>query len=178
MKEWMYGYTFFLDLSTSWRWVVSYTLWPLCPSKRALGTHCIGVWVGPRVGMDDVEKRKFLTLPWLELRPLGRSGRSQWQYRLSYPSYASVSPRLGHDLFLPDPFLSINPILNCPVIKRYAVHTHWQWHEATYKNIPSRCALQTAHLQCSCVHQLWTINRTLWSFVELPPSSGIWKCNI
>jgi hypothetical protein len=27
--------------------------------------------VGPRSGLDDVEKRKFLTLPGLELRPLG-----------------------------------------------------------------------------------------------------------
>jgi hypothetical protein len=28
--------------------------------------------VGPRAGLDDIEKRKFLTLPGLELRPLGR----------------------------------------------------------------------------------------------------------
>jgi hypothetical protein len=27
--------------------------------------------VDPRAGLDDVEKRKFLTLPGLELRPLG-----------------------------------------------------------------------------------------------------------
>jgi hypothetical protein len=26
--------------------------------------------VGPRAGLDDLEKRKFLTLPGLELRPL------------------------------------------------------------------------------------------------------------
>jgi hypothetical protein len=26
----------------------------------------------PRVGLDDVQKRKFLTLPGLELRPFGR----------------------------------------------------------------------------------------------------------
>jgi hypothetical protein len=41
--------------------------------------------VGPRVGLEDVEKRKFLTLPGLELRPLGRPARSQSLYRLSYP---------------------------------------------------------------------------------------------
>jgi hypothetical protein len=41
--------------------------------------------VGPRAGMDDVEKRKFLTLPGLEPRPLGRLSRSQSLYRLSYP---------------------------------------------------------------------------------------------
>jgi hypothetical protein len=28
--------------------------------------------VGLRVGLDDLEKRKFLALPGLELRPLGR----------------------------------------------------------------------------------------------------------
>jgi hypothetical protein len=31
--------------------------------------------VGPRAGLDDVEKRKFFTLPELELRPLGRRAR-------------------------------------------------------------------------------------------------------
>jgi hypothetical protein len=41
--------------------------------------------VDPTAGLDDVEKRKFLTLPGLELRPLGRRARSQSLYRLSYP---------------------------------------------------------------------------------------------
>jgi hypothetical protein len=40
--------------------------------------------VGPRAGLDDVERRKFLTLPGLELWHLGRPGRSQWLYRLRY----------------------------------------------------------------------------------------------
>jgi hypothetical protein len=42
--------------------------------------------VDPRAGLDDVEKRKFLTLPALELRPLGRPARSQSLhiYRLRY----------------------------------------------------------------------------------------------
>jgi hypothetical protein len=31
--------------------------------ERAPGTHCIGGWVDPRAGLDDVEKRTFLTLP-------------------------------------------------------------------------------------------------------------------
>jgi hypothetical protein len=44
------------------------------PAALALGkepsdTHWIGGWVGPRAGLDDVEKRKFLTLPGLELDP-------------------------------------------------------------------------------------------------------------
>jgi hypothetical protein len=41
--------------------------------------------VGPRASLYDVEKRKFLTLPRLELRPLGRPARNQSLYRLSYP---------------------------------------------------------------------------------------------
>jgi hypothetical protein len=41
------------------------------PGERSPGTNLIG-WVGPRAGLDDVEKRNFSTLPGLELRPLGR----------------------------------------------------------------------------------------------------------
>jgi hypothetical protein len=40
--------------------------------------------VDPRAGLDVVEKRKFLTLPGLELRPLGRPAHSQSLYRLRY----------------------------------------------------------------------------------------------
>jgi hypothetical protein len=46
--------------------------------------------VGPRTGLNDVEKKKFLTLPGLELRPLGRQARSQSLYRQSYPSSLPV----------------------------------------------------------------------------------------
>jgi hypothetical protein len=44
--------------------------------ERAPGTHWIGGWVDLRAGLDDLEKRKFLSLPGLELRPLGRPARS------------------------------------------------------------------------------------------------------
>jgi hypothetical protein len=30
------------------------------PGERAPGTRCIGGWVGPRAGVDDVEKKKNL----------------------------------------------------------------------------------------------------------------------
>jgi hypothetical protein len=30
------------------------------PERKAAGTHCIGAWVGPRAGLDVVEKRKIL----------------------------------------------------------------------------------------------------------------------
>jgi hypothetical protein len=46
------------------------------PGERAAGNHWIGGKVDPRAGLDDVERRKFLTLPGLELRTLGRPVRS------------------------------------------------------------------------------------------------------
>jgi hypothetical protein len=55
------------------------------PGERAPGIHRIGDWVDPRAGLDDAEKRQFLTLPGLELRPLSRSACSQSLYRLRYP---------------------------------------------------------------------------------------------
>jgi hypothetical protein len=50
------------------------------PGERAPGTHSIGGWVDPRIGLDDLE-----TLPGLELRLLSRPARSQSLYRLRYP---------------------------------------------------------------------------------------------
>jgi hypothetical protein len=46
------------------------------PGERAPGTHWIGGWVDLRAGLDYLEKRKLLTLPGLELRPLGRLART------------------------------------------------------------------------------------------------------
>jgi hypothetical protein len=66
----------FLDLGASCRWVVSFKPQPLYPREGAPGTHWIGGRVNPRAGQDDVKKRKFLTLPGLELRPLGRPAHS------------------------------------------------------------------------------------------------------
>jgi hypothetical protein len=39
------------------------------------------------VGLENVEKRTLLTLPGLELRPLGRPVCSQSLYRLPYPGF-------------------------------------------------------------------------------------------
>jgi hypothetical protein len=49
--------------------------------------------VGPRAGLDTVEKRKMFTLAGLELRPLVRPARSQSLYRLRYPSSGSYIGR-------------------------------------------------------------------------------------
>jgi hypothetical protein len=57
--------------------------------------------MGPRAGLDDVEKRKFVTLLGLELRPLCHPAPSQSLYRLRYPdSYVSgYYPLQDGDLF-------------------------------------------------------------------------------
>jgi hypothetical protein len=65
------------------------------PEERASGTHWIGGWVGPRAGVDDVEKRKFLTLLGLEFRPLGHPTRSQSLYRRRYPTSFCVIQNSG-----------------------------------------------------------------------------------
>jgi hypothetical protein len=41
--------------------------------------------MGPKTSLDDVERRKILPLPGLELRSLGSPSRSQLLYRLPYP---------------------------------------------------------------------------------------------
>jgi hypothetical protein len=51
--------------------------------ERALGTHWIRGWVGPRADLDTVEEREdFLILPETEPRP---SSSKPSLYRLSYP---------------------------------------------------------------------------------------------
>jgi hypothetical protein len=56
------------------------------PGERVPGTNRIGGWVDPRTGMDDVEMRQNLSLPGIELRPIGRPAHSRSVYRLRYPS--------------------------------------------------------------------------------------------
>jgi hypothetical protein len=63
----------------------------LTPEERAPGTHCIGGWVDPRAGLDDINKYKLLTPPGLELRPLGRPARIRSLYRLRYPGSEVVT---------------------------------------------------------------------------------------
>jgi hypothetical protein len=41
----------------------------ITPGERAPSTQWIGGWVDLRAGLDDLEKRKFFSLPGLELRP-------------------------------------------------------------------------------------------------------------
>jgi hypothetical protein len=81
MGEWMYR--FLTSVLAGDEWSASR------PGRFTLGTSWIGGWVDARAGLDDLEKRKFLTLPGLELRHLRRPARSQSLYRLSYPGSSS-----------------------------------------------------------------------------------------
>jgi hypothetical protein len=76
---------YFLNLGTSWRWEVSCTPLPLYPRGKSLRYPLDRRLGGPREGLDDEEKTKFLTFPGLELWPLCRPARSQSLYRLCYP---------------------------------------------------------------------------------------------
>jgi hypothetical protein len=58
------------------------------PGETAPANLCIGGWVDPRAGLDNSEKRKFSTLPGLELRPLSRPARCS-----GYTDYATFAPR-------------------------------------------------------------------------------------
>jgi hypothetical protein len=46
------------------------------PGRFTPRTYWIVGWMDPRAGLDDVEKRNFLTLLGLEHRTLGRPARS------------------------------------------------------------------------------------------------------
>jgi hypothetical protein len=61
----------------------------------------MGGWVGSRASLNDMEKRKFLTLLGLELQPLGHPACSQLLYRLRHPG--------SH--FLPQ---AVDEIKSCP----------------------------------------------------------------
>jgi hypothetical protein len=52
--------------------------------------------MGPRAGLDDVEKRKFLTLQGLEFRPLSRPASSQSLSRLLLEFSIKVKQYPGH----------------------------------------------------------------------------------
>jgi hypothetical protein len=79
MEEWRYS-PHFLILALDGSELSASRPGRFTPGERAPSPHWIGGWVGPRASLDDVEKRKFLTLPGLELRPFRRPASSQSLY--------------------------------------------------------------------------------------------------
>jgi hypothetical protein len=64
-------HVFLISAIVGGKWLAS-RLGRFTLGKRAPGTNWIGDWMGPRTGLDDVERRKILPLLGLEIRPLGR----------------------------------------------------------------------------------------------------------
>jgi hypothetical protein len=104
--------------------------------------------VGPRAGLDDVKRRKFLTLPGLELRHLGRPARSQSLYRLRYPgSVLEMAGRLilGIDLrfrlVTPDAAQSVDSLakagfhLFCNITTKVSSHHVRAFNKANLKRV-------------------------------------------
>jgi hypothetical protein len=85
MMEWMHRSTCFLTSALVGDEWLALRRGRFTPGERAPGTHPIEGRVGSRAGLDDMEKRKFLFLPWLELRFLVRAARSQSPCRQRYP---------------------------------------------------------------------------------------------
>jgi hypothetical protein len=70
----------FFDLGTvGGEWSAS-LLTRFIPGERALGTHLIGGWVGPKSRSGRRGEEKILDLTGTRNRPLGRPARSQSLY--------------------------------------------------------------------------------------------------
>jgi Rad3-related DNA helicase len=80
------------------------------PGRFTSGTLSIGGWVDPRAGLDEVEKRKFLTLPGLELntsvdQPVAsRSTDYAVPARRSEKYLQNISDKRETRIFIPDNF--------------------------------------------------------------------------
>jgi hypothetical protein len=74
--EWMYRFIhiFLTSALAGGEWSASRP-GRFIPREVAPGAYWIG-WVEPRAGLDDMEKRKFLTLLGLKLRPIGHPAHS------------------------------------------------------------------------------------------------------
>jgi hypothetical protein len=61
------------------------------PGERTPGTHCTGIWVDPRSGLETDARGKILSpLPGIEHRSPCRLARSQTLYWLSYPAHTLI----------------------------------------------------------------------------------------
>jgi hypothetical protein len=75
-----------LNIGTRWGWVINITPRPsFTTGERTPGTHYIGGWVGPRVGLDAEATGKILCH--CRGSNPGNPDRSQIRYWLSYPGH-------------------------------------------------------------------------------------------
>jgi hypothetical protein len=90
MKAYGGVYPRFLDLGTSWTLSGQLHALAVLFLEGQTSTHWTGGWVGARTCLDDVVRKKFLTLPELELRLPCLPARSQSLYLLCYPRFNIV----------------------------------------------------------------------------------------
>jgi hypothetical protein len=88
MEEWSVT-PHFLTLALGGREWSASRLGRFTARESAPNTHWIGSWVGPRAGLDDVEKIK-ISFPCQESN-FGLPARNQLLYQLSYPGSYSLS---------------------------------------------------------------------------------------
>jgi truncated hemoglobin YjbI len=158
MWEWMYRSTF------SWprhQMEVSGQL----PAPTALPPgksprYTLHGWVCPRAGLDDMEKWKFLPLPGLELRPLGRPASSQSLHRLRTEPPPKKEERHTRHEQLQDTHLAWIVMIHTPCVKSYKTHLAWKVTRHTsgvksYKTHTWREKLLVTHLP-------WEVTRHTW----------------
>jgi hypothetical protein len=103
--------------------MVSFTprsLYPRYPFDRRLRG-----WVDPRDGLDDVEKRKFLTLLGLERWPLGPPAHNQSLYRLLSASSLSFSLTLRMEAVRSFEILMNSYQLHGNISQKIVLCCHW-----------------------------------------------------
>jgi hypothetical protein len=118
MEEWMYRSTF--SWSRLWLEVNGQLHAPtaLLPGKSSPVTHWMRGWVDPRFDLEDVEKRKFLTLPGLDPSVVQPVPSQYADYAMNVPRiifripmedlailFAFSSPRISLKVLLIFPFL-------------------------------------------------------------------------
>jgi hypothetical protein len=91
MKTWWSGRidTQILRRGISWKLVVTFTTLPFYLRRKSPRYPMDIRQGGPQYRSDDMDKRKIMSLPGLELRPIGRLDHSYSLYRLLYRSSAT-----------------------------------------------------------------------------------------
>jgi hypothetical protein len=99
--------------------------------------------VDPRAGLDDVDKRKFLTLAGLELRPFGRPARSQSLYRLRYHGSLIKFHSFINSSMALQPFVGTWPLLQFRNLFYTDGRTPWTSDQPVARPLPSHRTTQT-----------------------------------
>jgi hypothetical protein len=94
--------------------MVSFTTRPFHRRGKSPGNHWIGGWVDPRAGLNDVENRKFLTLPGLEFRTPGLPACSQSLYDCAIPAHTYSRIEIYFHAFLTSALVGASDQLHVP----------------------------------------------------------------